>query len=65
MGYSIVKRTVQHNDGRGHVLGLCVGVINVGQVKVSFHRLDETTGLWFIVALIFHELIAVRIVFVP
>lgn len=65
MGYSVVKRTVQHNDRRGHALGLFVGVVNVGQVKIPFHRLDETSSLWFIVALIFHELVAVQIGFIP
>jgi len=51
---SVLTRTVQHSYSRGHTLSLFVGVIDVGQVKVLFRHLEETTtGLWFIDGLIF------------
>jgi len=51
---SVLTRTIQHSYICGHTLSLFVGVINVGQVKVLFHHLEEiTTGLWFIDDLIF------------
>lgn len=52
---SVLTRTIQHSYSRRHTLSIFVGVIDVGQVKVIFHHLEETTtGLWFIDDQIFH-----------